>query len=238
MINFAFIHYYKENTLMGKMLSFSIKSFHPRNRIISIIGENQNPILNSDLNEVWKFSKENIMFDCISAQLNIVKKYGPTIFLDADMLIIKPINEFINIKLHDMSLTQRSEQTKKRYLNNDSHKHKFPKLINKTFGETMPYNAGIYFCKSPETLKYMLDSFHNMPKEYFQWYGDQIALNELVNNKSFKIKLFKDSEFNFTPKNIDQDICAKYVLHFKGRRRDLFIPFFKKIFGSSNLNSL
>ena len=238
MINFAFIHYYQENTIMGKMLSHSIKSFYPKNRIISITGEDQPLVPNTDFNEIWKFSKQNIMFDCISAQLNIVQKYGPTIFLDADMMIIKPIDKFLTIDLYEMSLTQRSEKTKKKYLNNEAHKYKFPKLINKTFGETMPYNAGIYFCKNTNTLEYMVDSFNDMPKEYFQWYGDQIALNQLVKNKSFEIRLFKDSVFNFTPKNIDEDIEEKHVLHFKGKRRNLFIPFFKRIFGSSSLNNL
>ena len=66
-------------------------------------------------------------------------------------------------------------------------------LYNKTFEEIMPFNAGIFFCKEKSVLEFMLNSFNTMSKEYFTWYGDQIALNSLYKSQKFKIKI----EFNF-----------------------------------------
>ena len=238
MVNFAFIHNYSENPLMGKLLTHSIKEHHPNSPIIGIQGEGQVHIKNLDFLEKWKFSKENIMFDCVSSQLYVVKKYGPTVFLDADMILIKPIKKFISNKSFDMTLTQRSKETMIKYLNNNAHQKKFPQLLNKTFGEAMPYNAGIYFCQKKEALEYMVKSFATMEKEYFEWYGDQIALNKLVKSNFFKINFLEESLYNFTPKDISEDTKDKYILHFKGRRRNLLIPFFKKIFGESLFENL
>ena len=229
MFNFCFIHNYENNTLMGEMLGYSIKKIYPIHKIITIIGKNQKKIPYSDISETYNFSKSSIMYDIIYCQLEIVKKYGPTLFLDADMLLLQDIDEFVEINKHDMSVTIRSESTLKVKLHED-HKKKYPKLFNKTFGEVMPYNAGIYFCKEKYVLEFMLNSFKKMPKEYFSWYGDQIALDMLNKNKKFNIKIFDNNKYNFTPKTIDEDISDKYILHFKGRRRNLLIPYFKKIF--------
>tara|TARA_B100001059_G_scaffold159164_1_gene158738 strand:+ start:95 stop:742 length:648 start_codon:yes stop_codon:yes gene_type:complete len=214
---------------MGEMLGYSIKKIYPNHKIITIIGKNQKKIPYSDISETYNFSKSSIMYDIIYCQLEIVKKYGPTLFLDADMLLLQDINEFVDVNKHDMSVTIRSESTLKVKLHED-HKKKYPKLFNKTFGEVMPYNAGIYFCKEKYVLEFMLNSFKKMPKEYFSWYGDQIALDMLNKNKKFNIKIFDNNKYNFTPKTIDEDISNKYILHFKGRRRNLLIPYFKKIF--------
>ena len=55
---------------------------------------------------------------------------------------IKEIGDF------DFSLTERTKKSKLQFLNYESHKDRFPGLVNKTLGETMPYNGGIYFCKN------------------------------------------------------------------------------------------
>lgn len=232
MFNFCFIHNYEKNTLMGEMLGYSIKKLYPNHKIITIIGKNQKKIPYSDISEIYNFSKSSIMYDIIHCQLEIIKKYGPTLFLDADMLLIKNIDDFIKINKYDISVTVRPKKTLKIKLHED-HKKKFPKLFNKTFGEVMPYNAGIYFCKERYVLEFMLNSFKKMPKEYFSWYGDQIALNMLDKSKKFNIKIFENDKYNFTPKSVDEDISNKHILHFKGRRRNLFIPYFKKIFSTN-----
>lgn len=229
MFNFCFIHNYENNTLMGEMLGYSIKRIYPNHKIIAVIGKNQKKIPYSDISENYNFSESSIMYDIIHCQLKIVKKYGPTLFLDADMLLTENIDEFVKISKYDMSVTIRPESTLKVKLN-ENHKKKFPQLFNKTFGEVMPFNAGIYFCKEKNVLEFMLNSFKKMPKEYFLWYGDQIALDILYKSKLFNIKIFENDTYNYTPRLNNENILNKKILHFKGRRRELFIPYFKKIF--------
>ena len=48
MINFAFLHYEKQYTIMGKMLTYSIKKIYPKCSVISIRGRKQPPIDNVD----------------------------------------------------------------------------------------------------------------------------------------------------------------------------------------------
>jgi len=231
MVNFAFFHYEDQYTIMGKMLTYSIKKIYPKSSVISIRGRKQPPIESVDYSEKWDFPKGNVMYDDVACKVHIREKYGPTVFIDADMLLIRDIDKFFEIGDCDFSLTERTEKSKLQFLNYESHKDRFPGLVNKTLGETMPYNGGIYFCKNLDAIKYMLASFDSMSEEYFSWYGIQIALLEMVKSNLFKVKIFKDMIYNYTPSNIEEDLGTKVILHFKGSKRYLFIPFFKKIFG-------
>ena len=53
-------------------------------------------------------------------------------------------------------------------------------------------------------------------------------------SKKFNIKIFENNKYNFTPQLINENIEDKYLLHFKGRRRNLFVPYFKKIFSANS----
>jgi len=223
---------------MGKMLTYSIKSIYPQSTIIAIGGRSQPKIDSVDYSEFWEFKDGNIMYDDIACKTYIQKKYGPIVFIDTDMLMINNINKFIEIENFDFSLTERNKNSKLKMLSYENHKNKFPGLVNKTLGETMPYNGGIYFCKNNEVLKYMLTTFDKMSNEYFAWYGNQIALLEMVKSNKFKVKIFEDTLYNYTPSNINENLTTKSILHFKGAKRHLFIPFFKKIFGDNVFKKL
>ena len=228
-MNFAFIHIYKD-ILFGKILTYSIKLHHPNSSVIQISDLNAKKIEDVDYIERKKFYYETIMYDFIKAQRDIINKYGPTVFLDADMIVLKPITEFFSIENYEFSVTQRTEENKQLYFTPVLHKEKFPELIGKKFGDEMPFNAGIYFCKNSDTLKYMLSIFNKLKSNYYEWYGDQLALRELVKINKFKIKIFNDYIYNYTPNTVDEDLSDKKVLHFKGKTKKLLVPIFKKIF--------
>ena len=223
---------------MGKMLTFSIKKIYPKSIIIDVAGKGQNSISDTDFSEKWKFNKENFMYDDVECKKYIQKVYGPTVFIDSDMILINNIDDFIKIKDFDFSVTKRQRKSMFKKLNYDSHKKKFPQLTNKTLGETMPYNGGIYYSKNIETLEFMLEAFKNMGGEYFEWYGNQIALYEMVKSKKFKVKIFEDEIYNYTPSDIGESHLGRKILHFKGTKRYLYIPFFKKIFGETVFKQL
>lgn len=238
MINFAFVHCEKQYTIMGKMLTYSIKKIYPNSSVIDVRGRGQPVIENTDYSEIWDFPEGNIMYDDVAAKVFVQEKYGPTLFIDTDMLLLKKIDNFIEIGNFDISVTKRTEKSMLKVLNYESHKDRFPDLVNKTLGETMPFNAGIYFCKNLNTIKYMLSTFDKMNKEYFVWYGNQVALNEMIRSKIFKIKIFDSLVYNYTPLNSDEDFSMRSILHFKGSKRHLYIPVFKKIFGENELKKL
>ena len=99
-MNFAFIHIYKD-ILFGKILTYSIKLHHPNSSVIQISDLNAKKIEDVDYIERKKFYYETIMYDFIKAQRDIVNKYGPTVFLDADMIVLKPITEFFSIENYE-----------------------------------------------------------------------------------------------------------------------------------------
>ncbi len=229
-MNFSFIYLYANNTQMGAKLSYSIKKHHPNSKIIQITNNSEKKILGIDFVERFDFSNENIMHDFIKVQIKIIKKYGPTVFLDADMLIIKPIEEFFSNDKFDFSITKRSSHYNNSYINPKIHKENFPELVGQKWGEVMPYNAGIYYCNKIETLDYMLSVFKSMSKNFYKWYGDQIALSELVKSKKFKINFFDGEIYNYTPKSPFEDFSEKKVLHFKGKTKNIFYKTYDNIF--------
>ena len=229
-MNFSFIYLYGSNTQMGEKISYSIKKNHPSSKIIQITNFSEKKISGVDYVERFHFSNDTIMYDFIKSQIKIIKKYGPTVFLDADMLIIKPIDKFFSDKKFDFSITKRSLEYNNRYINPKLHKENFPELIGKKWGDIMPYNAGIYYCNKAESLDYMLSVFNSMSKNFYKWYGDQIALKELVKSKKFKINFFEGEVYNYTPKSSFEDFTKKKVLHFKGKTKKIFYETYNKIF--------
>ena len=238
MINFAFVYLYGKNVIMGELLAQSIKRLYPYNKLIQITDDYSEQINSIDNVERFKFTRSHFMKDCIESQLKIFNKYGPTIFLDADLIVLKKIDDFFEFKDFDFSLTESSNLSKSIILNNEKHKKNFPDLINKTLGETMPYNAGIYCCNKKEPLEFMLNIFKTMNKNYLEWYGDQLALKKLVESKLYKIKVFQESIYNYTPIKSDEDLSNKKILHFKGDSKKLFIPICEKFFGTSHIEKV
>ena len=232
-MNFAFVYIYGDRINLGRKLAHSIKISHPDSFIIQIAEFDAKSIDTVDHVERVNFFHETFIYDRTKAQRDIVNKFGPTVFLDSDMLIIESINEFFNIQDYDFSITMRSKDYNQFVLlPNKLHKQKFPEIIGKKVGDLMPYNGGFFYCKNVKTLEYMLSSYKNITKNYYEWYGDQIALKALIDNHMFKIKFFDGNIYNYTPNSISEDFSDKKVLHFKGNKKTYFKPIYRRLFNT------
>ena len=233
MNNIAFVSMGKQSSECADFLVKSIKKNHPNCRIIQISTEKDRDVIGVDEKLIFNFKMSALMLNRLESQIKVMEYYGPTVFLDSDMLVNKNLNEVFNLlKKYDLIITGRKKNF---YLQNTVfiYEHnlsiKFPEFTNKTINEVMPYNGGFIGASNISVLKKLLEIYLSLPSHFHYWYGDQVALKKIYDAKKFKI-LVLDSNYNYSVKdlsNYEKKIC---IYHFKGRFKKLMNPFYDKYF--------
>lgn len=167
----------------------------------------------------------------VRAQLQYLMRvpFGSTVlFLDADTLITQRLPEF----KEDLLVTWRDK------VNGEESQ----------ITALMPYNYGVvmvHVCpRIIEAWMWMYQRICRMADSYQDWYGNQLALSELVGApvksgqksgtsairwayegrstpETISVLQLPCEQYNYTPESLEEDVSDKYVLHFKGERKDL-----------------
>ena len=233
MKNIAFVSLGKQSYECASILVKSIKKNNSNCRIIQISTEKDRDVIGVNEKLVFDFKLATLMLSRLESQIKVIEHYGPTIFLDSDMLVNKDLNEVFNLlKKNDLIITER----KKNYNLNDTifiYGHnisiKFPEFSNKTINEVMPYNGGFIGASNISALKKLLQIYSALPPRFHCWYGDQVALKTIYDSKEFKI-LVLDSNYNCSVKDLSNYDKNIFVYHFKGRFKKVIRPFYDKYF--------
>ena len=233
MKNIAFVSIGNESHKCADFLVKSIKKTNANCRIIQISKKEDQNISDVDEKLIYDFKLATFMVNRLESQIVVLEKFGPTIFLDTDMLVNKDLGEIFDTLLnHDLVFTQRKNNF---YLNDifNNNEHgisiKFPEFTNKTSDEVMPFNGGFLGANNVTSLNKLLKIYLELPKKFHYWFGDQIALKKIYDTEEFKISVL-GSNYNYNVKDIsnyDKKVC---VYHFKGRFKKLINPFYDKYF--------
>ena len=233
MKNIAFVSLGNESKECADILVKSIKKNNSNCRIIQVSTEKDRNVIGVDEKLIFDFKPNTFMMNRLESQIIVVKQYGPTVFLDSDMLVNKDLNEVFNLlEKKDLIITERIN---KFYINNTFFikEHgisvKYPEFTNKAINEVMPYNGGFIAASNISVLKKLLQIYSELPSKFHFWFGDQVALKKIYDAKEFKISVL-GSNYNYDVKDIfnyDKNIC---VYHFKGRFKKLINPFYDKYF--------
>jgi len=233
MKNIAFVSFGNQSNDCADILVKSIKKNNSNCRIIQVSTKKDRGVIGVNEKLIFDFKLATLMLNRLESQIIIVKKYGPTVFLDSDMLVNKDLSGvFKLLKKNDLIFTTRKNNF---YLNdtffNSEHgiPIKFPEFTNKTINEVMPYNAGFIGASNISALEKLLHICSKLSSKFHYWYGDQIALKKIYDSKEFKISVL-NSNYNHNVKDIsnyEKNIC---VYHFKGRFKKLINPFYEKYF--------
>ena len=173
MKNIAFICLGEEINNCAKYLVKSIKKTNSSFNIIQISEEKDKEIVGIDEKLIFNFESKKFMINCIEAQINTLEKYGPTIFLDADMLISQNLESiYESLLMYDLIFTTRKNNFKIKDTFLDT---KYPEFTNKMVNDVMPFNAGFIAASSPKPLKELLQICKNLSERFHFWYGDQVA---------------------------------------------------------------
>lgn len=168
--------------------------------------------------------------DAQIAALNYLQRGDQVLFLDADVLMRQ---RFPWSLVPDIYVTWRD------HVNGDD-----------DMAKLQPYNYGVVGCHvRPQTIEafYWLRSrILAMNTRNQLWYGNQLALAELVGKAPVKGQADKDvrirwglndrgtlltvrqlpcETFNYSPDSADEDVSSKAILHMKGDRKDLMQHF-------------
>jgi hypothetical protein len=183
-----------------------------------------------------------IMLANLEAQvvaLGVAIPNEPVIFLDTDVLLVRPLPTGIA----DLVVTWRD------------HVGVIDGEEVEGVAAQMPYNYGVIIAEpNPRVLEafiWMRERVRKMHSGYKQWYGNQLALTELVGPKpegvpspefrripwsstsmpgyGINVAKLPCDIFNYTPQAADEDISNKVALHFKGARRDLMPGYVQRL---------
>jgi len=227
MKNIAFVSIGDESHKCADYLIKSIKKTNANFRIIQISKKEDRNMSDVDEKFIYDFESATFMLNRLESQIAVLEKFGPTIFLDTDMLVNKDLSEIFDKLLNnDLVFTQRKNNF---YINDTFQNIKFPEFTNKTSNEVMPFNGGFLGANNVTSLNKLLQIYSKLPQKFHYWFGDQVALKKIYDSKEFKI-LVLDSNYNYNVKDIsnyDKKIC---VYHFKGRFKKLINPFYDKYF--------
>lgn len=193
---------------------------------------------NVEINVTRDDTEQPAMLANVAAQLAFLhdRPNARVLFLDADTIVLKPIYWADA----DLVVTWRDK------VNGEANE----------ISALMPYNYGVVGAlagpKSIEAWIWMYQRIGRMAERYQKWYGNQLALAELAGappksseqrgvikipwemiNPQYvnylDIAKLPCEVFNYTPESLDEDVSAKYVLHFKGGRKALMMQYAEKL---------
>ncbi len=184
-----------------------------------------------------------IMLANLEAQIQALSwawtgNYERITFLDTDTLLLKPLLAF-----GDIAFTWRA------YVGVGEEGEKVEGIAVR-----MPYNYGVIVArpclKSFEAFIWLRERIRAMHSQNQQWYGNQLAAAELAgprpesgggidqrclpwkitnHGKTIQVGKLPCEQYNYTPQKPGEDVTEKYVLHFKGGKRDLMSIYAKRL---------
>jgi lipopolysaccharide biosynthesis glycosyltransferase len=126
------------------------------------------------------------------------------LFLDADTIVQKdPWDVFLND--FDVALTARAEPLTSGGVD---------------VTDQMPYNTGVMFSKGTKFWRKVCEGLKAYPLDARNWFGEQVEIAKVVKSGQFNVLEVSDAEYNYTPKKRDEDVSSRYIVHYKGKRKE------------------
>lgn len=215
--------------------------FHPECRLVLLTSNDYQPDFSLVISQKIKLFRYDIdhtepMYNRSKAEIAFLKEYdfsSPVVFMDGDMLINANLESLFEENF-DVALTYNEGKTK--------------------MDKIMPINGGLKLVNNinPQAgIAFFQKTFDicssDKYKEYRTWWGDQYALIEAVGSDNFwqrsgdklklgdiNIKLLSCEEYNYSPNkkpyHIWKALNDKTIIHFRGIRKKLMIPYWEIYF--------
>lgn len=201
---------------MARKSAESVKRVHPDARFVFVTDDGTRPAMVANL---------DAQIDVLTAR-NLDEQ---VLFLDADTLMAKPF-PWTDADLH---VTWRD------HVNGDAE-----------FAQHQPYNYGVVGCTvRPQTIEafyWLRARILQMSRKNQDWYGNQLAMAELVGLPSetkgvhirwsladtgtpLSVCCLPCETWNYSPDAPDEDIKDKAIIHCKGDRKDLLEHYARRI---------
>mgnify|MGYP003335078887 FL=1 len=187
----------------------SLKKTMPNARLVQMTDADTLPIPGVD--EVIRKPQVDDRFMCY--RLLHLRDFprGDTVFLDVDVIVRRDLATVFDAEF-DIGLTYRDDSDRSLRLS--------PEVREK-----MPFNTGVMFARASgwafweEAYEYSL----TLSESEKCWFGDQLAIRHVAEKSPLKIVKLPCAQYNYSPWHVDEDVSEKFVVHYKGDRRKLWM---------------
>lgn len=198
-MNFAFLQLgVDKERLLAKVLVHSIREHH-NDAIIYQVSNLSTPEV-PDVDNVLRLQMSEGLMTFRVASFAILPK--EVIYLDTDVVIQSNLDHVFDDDF-DVAFTKRNSPIKTK---------------EEDLTEDMPYNGGVVFSRNKDFWKDCHEVCKKLPLRRQNWFGDQIAMAIVAKTGKYKIKEFP-VEYNFSPKNFNEDVSSMKIVHYKGERK-------------------
>lgn len=129
---------------------------------------------------------------------------GDWLFLDTDVLVQQDVRHVFDDPF-DLAVATRDGTLK-------------ADEVGTKFMAAMPFNKGAVFSRSPAFWQAAVAIARTYKPSQQAWMGDQRAMNDAIAAGRFLVKILPNG-FNYPPRQHDEDVRDKAILHFKGPRK-------------------
>lgn len=131
-----------------------------------------------------------------------------SIILDTDVIVQRALDP-VFARPFDVALTIRHEPV--------------TDLDGANITPQMPYNTGVMFSRQTRFWAEALEYCRRLPDDRHDWYGDQLSVKHVADTGSFKVLELPCDEYNYSPRTEDENIEARYAVHYKGARKEWMV---------------
>lgn len=137
---------------------------------------------------------------------HLTRLKGEVLILDTDVIVLEDPSKVFT-KPFDVALTKRDKHIVARrmgYTENDP---------------VMTYNTGVMFSRNRDFWKDALAHCRTLEDRHQQWFGDQISVAAIVEQRKYDVMVLPCDKWNYTPRAPDEFFIDKKIVHFKGTAR-------------------
>lgn len=167
----------------------------------------------------------------MTARLQVFSNLGlnhPAIYLDTDMLVIKPIDVLSLLEDKRVSFCSRSFNFYGSFTGFQRGLD-FSEYAGRPLGEVYPYVACSTATQDHSVWGELVTTLHSLDPKFAVWYGDQEAMKVWAKTQPSQMKIHPESRFGCLPEE-SAHLNDASVLHFKGlARKDQMYKVFEAI---------
>jgi hypothetical protein len=144
---------------------------------------------------------------------------SPAVYLDTDMIMLRPIDPSILLEEFDAVVCERSFDKNERFVQLIYRDFDFHCYKGKTMMEAHPYIACFTITRNYKFWDTAYEILMTMPSMFHAWFGDQEAIKCIVESGTLRIKKVPEATYACLPERAISLASKPRLLHFKGPER-------------------
>jgi len=203
MITIAFVHVGEESILPASMVA-SVRRAMPAARIVHLTDEGTNAVVGVD--EVVRLKYDGVHLMTFRLRHFAQLDSCDAIMLDTDVVVQKDLSPIFALEF-DVALTRRDDA--------------IPDPTGQDVSALMPYNTGVMVSRASGWDFWRNASAYceMLPAEHREWWGDQLSVQAMAQICPLRLRELPCAVYNYTPTSEAEDVADRFVVHYKGKRK-------------------